>query len=320
MKKYCFYISAIMVCIAGIVACKKAVPAYEQLTDSKDGALIFTAKANSGIQKLTTFPYDQETRSIKFNAGFGAVGLPANPIDVSFTEDIVAFDSINVARVNDGLEPYERFPKEAYTIDKLKLTVPSGELYSDFSTLTYTTKGFNSNKSYLLALTISNAGEYNVSPSAKSILFVVDKLQENPANTSGWLAQASSEEPGQGTGLASAVLDGNLSTIWHSRYKPAPAEKYPHWLSFDMQKELYVTKVSIATRQNNLKGMTKFKLEGSKDGQTWFDLIGEQNFNPANIAYQTYPVPPQFIKNIKLSMLEGMQDPTFLSEFVVYAY
>ncbi len=302
------------------IACKEDVPLYRKLADSKGEARVFIGKANSGMQKLTTFPYDQDEVQVKFNTGFGAVGLPANPIHVLIAEDQVAFDSLNNVRANEGLPPYEHFPTQAYNIDNLNLVIPQGSLYSDYSTLTYHPKGFDSEKDYLLALSIKEADGYNISPTAKSIIFVVNRLEEKAANTSGWIAEASSEEPGQGTGLASAVLDGNLTTIWHSRYKPAPAEMYPHWLSFDMLKEIYVTKVSIATRQNNLKGMKKFKLEGSRDGDNWFALTDILDFDPTNINYQTYHIEPQYLKKIKITMLEGVQDPTFLSEFVVYSY
>ncbi len=304
----------------GFHACKQEVPLYKALTDSKEGALIFIAKANSGIQQLTTFPYDQDEVVIKFNTGFGALGLPANAIHISLAEDQVVFDSLNNIRMIEGLPPYEHFPDDAYDIDNLNLVIPQGGLYSDYSSLTYRPRVFDTEKDYLLALSIKEADGYNLSPTAKSILFVVNRLEERPANTSGWIAEASSEEPGQGTGLASAVLDGNLTTIWHSRYKPAPAEKYPHWLSFDMLKEIYVTKISIATRQNNLKGMKKFKLEGSRDGDNWFALTDVLDFDPTNINYQTYAIDPQYLKKIKLTMLEGVQDPTFLAEFVVYSY
>ena len=314
------YFIAIWISILFVMSCTEDTPPYEVLTESKDGAQVFIAKANSGGQKLATFPYGQDEITIKFNTGFGALGLPANPIRVLLAEDQAAFDSINNVRITDGLPPYEHFPAQAYTIDVLDLVIPKGALYSNYSTLMYRPKEFDTEKDYLLALSIKDAEGYSISPTAKSVLFVVDRLIEKPANTSGWVAEASSEEPGQGTGLASAVLDGNLNTIWHARYKPEPRETYPHWLSFDMIKEIYVTKVSIATRQNNVNGMTKFKLEGSRDGDNWFALSEELDFDPANRNYQTYPIEPQYVKNIRIIMLEGKQATTFLAEFVVYTY
>lgn len=302
-----------------LVACEKSIPAYEALTDAKEGARVFVARANNGLQNLTIFPYTEE-RIFRFNAGFGAVGLPASDIPVTFTEDSRVFDSLNVIRSNNGLELYERFPKSAYNIDALSLTIPKGGLSSDFATLTYRPNEFNSAKDYLLALSITDASGYAITPSAKSLLIVAPKLESRRANTAGWVASASTEQPtGENTGKASAVLDGDLNTIWHARYT-APRSSYPHWLSFDMLIARYVTKISMAPRQNNANGFTKFKLEGSLDGTTWFSLGENLTFNPGNIGYQDYPIEEQYLRNIRITMLEGLQDLSFLAEFAVYAY
>lgn len=321
MKKDKLYFLFLLFFAGVIAACSKDVPPYEELTDNKEGAMVFVAKAHSGIQNLTIFPFTDLERTFRFNAGFGAVGLPAGNIGVSFSEDVRAFDSLNTVRQANGLEPYQQFPQDAYHIDKLKLTIPKGGVSSDFATLTYRPQKFDNSKNYLLALSINDASDYSISPMAKTVLIVTPKLEERPANTSGWIATASTEQPqGENTGLASAVLDGNLNTIWHARYNPGPGAKYPHWLSFDMINSVYVTKVAMAPRQNNPRGFTKFKLEGSLDGNTWFLLGDNLTFDPANKSYQSYSIEPQNLKKIKITMLEGLQDLAFLSEFVVYTF
>src|SRR5690606_34816269 len=95
---------------------------------------------------------------------------------------------------------------------------------------------------------------------------------------------------------------------------------YPHWLSFDMGAPIYVTKVAMAPRQDNSSGFTKFKLEGSVDGSEWFDLTGTLDFDPANKAFQEYPIEPQELRSIRATLLEGRQDVTFMAEFAVYTY
>lgn len=300
-------------------ACEKNT-SYEEETDSRDGAQIFIAKANRGQQNLTIFPYADTARTFSFGASIGALGYPANNINIRLAIDHKALDSMNAIRVNSALAPYELFPTDAYEIDKLDLMIPKGGMSSDLITIKYYSTKFDSEKSYLLPLSITDASGYALNPTAKTIFIVAPKLEEMPAPTAGWVASASTEQPnGENTGLASAVLDGNLTTIWHSRYT-APRSSFPHWLSFDMQTPIYVTKIAMAPRQNNANGFTKFKLEGSLDGSTWFSLGENLVFNPGLLSYQEYPIERQFLKNIRITMLEGKQDLTFLAEFVVYKY
>lgn len=318
MKKHSIYY-IIIFSILSIIGCKEDAPPYEELTDSKEGANIFIAKATKGEQMLTMFP--MEERTVNFGTGFGAVGLPSDDIVVTLVEDNHVFDSLNNIRILNNEEPYEEFPEAGYSIDKLSLVIPKGTISSDLGNLTYDPKSFDTEKDHLLALTITDASGYNISPSAKTVIFIAPKLQARPADTEGWVATASTEQlSGENTGLASAVLDGDLNTIWHSRYSGGAASSFPHWLSFDMQEAIYVTKIEMAPRQNNSRGFTKFILEGSLDGTEWFPLGGERVFDPGNISYQSYDIEPQMLKNIRITMLEGRQELTFLSEFVVYRY
>ncbi|GAA4798567.1 hypothetical protein GCM10023231_29180 [Olivibacter ginsenosidimutans] len=300
------------------MACDKSKP-YEELSNDKDGAMVFIAKANNDMQQLTMFPY--EKRTLKFNVGFGALGLPAEDIHISMSEDMHAFDSLNTIRQANGEAAYVKFPSAAYAIDQLNFTIPKGSVSSDYATLSYDPETFDPEKDHLLALSITDASGYTISPAAKTLLIVAPKLEERAADTKGWIATASTEQlSGENTGLASAVLDGDLNTIWHSRYSGGTRSSYPHWLSIDMLKSTYVTKIAMAPRQNNANGFTKFKLEGSTDGKTWFTLGDNLSFDPANKAYQSYEIEPQYLRNIKITMLEGLQDLTFLAEFVVYTY
>jgi len=317
IKKYNLFLLFGLLCFC---ACKTNT-AYEVETDSKTGAQVFIAKSNKGVQNLTIFPYTDEVRKFTFGAGFGALGLPAHSIRVKFSIDDKAFDSLNVIRVNSALPPYEKFPSDAYQIENLEVTIPKGGMSSGLVNIKYFSKKFDTEKSYLLPLTITDASGYTISPMAKTIFIVAPKLEEVPATTNGWIATASTEQlTGESTGLASAVLDGNLSTIWHSRYAPLPRSNYPHWLNFDMLQSIYVTKVAIATRQNNANGFTKFKLEGTLDGTNWILLGDNLIFDPAIKSFQEYPITKQYLRQIRATLLEGKQDLSFMAEFTVYRY
>ena len=84
----------------------------------------------------------------------------------------------------------------------------------------------------------------------------------------------SSAEPGEGD--AEHLVDGDLSTIWHSQYG-VTLTKYPHSVTVDMGRDLTAKGVSIWQRQNGPNGNVKdFKFEVSADGKQWREVIASQ--------------------------------------------
>lgn len=145
------------------------------------------------------------------------------------------------------------------------------------------------------------------------------------ADKSSWTATADSETPDgwENTGKASALLDGNNATYWHTDYSVSPTPGYPHWVLIDMKSDQYMVSVAVTNRQAatpNRVGMKKFKLEGSKDGQT-FTSLGDFNFAITNAA-QTYPLSPadgwRYLKLTALESQTGTTAHTFLSEIDVF--
>ncbi|QOD62347.1 DUF1735 domain-containing protein [Polaribacter haliotis] len=320
MKTNNIYKSFLIVIMVSLsISCEDETPAYEQLTDSKENAQIFIAKAVNGAVDLEIFPYADQ-RETNFGIGFGGVGLPASDISVKLEINQTALDSLNQIRVASGRDPYLIFPSDAYEIGDLSFTIPAGKQSSGVTKLTYFPNKFDSSSDFALPLTIVESSGYNVNPSTKNIIFLANAPRERVANTNGWIATASSSQDNgwENTGLASALLDGDLNTIWHSEYSPT-TPGYPHTVSFDMTKKIFVTKVQIAPRQNNNSGPTKFYLEGTNGGD-WIKLTEELDFNPANIDFQEYVITGQTLDKIRMVMTEGRQTVSFLSEFKVFAF
>lgn len=145
------------------------------------------------------------------------------------------------------------------------------------------------------------------------------------APKTGWTATASSETPDglENTGKASAVIDGNIATYWHTDYTLTPLPKYPHWILIDMKADKNIITVAITNRQAstpNAVGMKTFKLEGSKDG-TNFTTFGEFKFAITNNA-QSFPVSStnayRYIKITALESQSATTNHTFLSEVDVF--
>lgn len=147
---------------------------------------------------------------------------------------------------------------------------------------------------------------------------LASNMEETKLDRSKWTITASSEQLiGENTGLATAVLDGDINTIWHTNYTGGQTA-YPHWLLVDMKKNIVITNVLLTARQNSAKGFTKFRLEGSTDG-TAFTSYGEFTFNPALTAEQNFPIAPaRNIRYLRLTALEKAAtqtgNVTFLAE------
>lgn len=310
--------------LSTFVACKKSTAPYEELTDSKETAVVTISRFSGNTQNLTVFPYQDEARTLEFSAAFGALGLPANPISVKFQIDDKAFDSLNVQRVKMGLPVYQKFPQDAYQISALNSTIPSGKLNSELIKVSYFSKKLDPAVDYLLPISIVNADSYKIGAN-KTLFLIAPKLSEILADKIGWTASASSEELiGEGTanGKALFAIDGNTATYWHSKWQ-SPAPVFPHTLSIDMQKEIYVTRIELFVRQNASTGFTLFNMEASKDGTNWTNLGNDLSSDPLNKAGQSYPVTPGYWRFIKITAVKGASvgtTSTHLAEVNVYRY
>ena len=82
---------------------------------------------------------------------------------------------------------------------------------------------------------------------------------------------ASSEEVDLGE--ATHLIDNDPSTIWHSAYSITVA-KYPHWVDFDLMKEILVTGISYLPRSDEYKtgDIKDFSVSVSNDGQHWEEV------------------------------------------------
>ncbi|MBO7482512.1 MAG: discoidin domain-containing protein [Kiritimatiellae bacterium] len=81
----------------------------------------------------------------------------------------------------------------------------------------------------------------------------------------------SSAEPGEGD--ADHLVDGDLSTIWHSQYG-VTLTKYPHSVTVDLGRVAKAKGVTIWQRQNGPNGNVKgFRFEVSEDGKAWREAV-----------------------------------------------
>lgn len=310
----------ILVLLFSAYSCKKEPKDYEKSSDDKTNALLTLQKGINGRQNLTVFPHNGN-RTTQIAVNYGGLGVPASDIDINIEVDQTAFDSINNVREQTGLAPFLKFPAGSYSLDNPSIKIPSGKINSNYSTLTYNSDAFALDKQYLIVFKVSNNSGYKFANGVTRVEFVA-AVNEKEHPKTGWVATASSEHPGENTGLASALIDNNLATYWHSKYS-AVAAVYPHEASIVFPKELYTTKISLHKRQAaNNTWFKIFDLYGTTDGTTW-KLIGENLVTvAAELGPQFYPITPQYLKGVKLVMKSGhtTAQTTHLAEISVFGY
>ena len=93
-----------------------------------------------------------------------------------------------------------------------------------------------------------------------------------------------SAEPGEGD--ADHLVDGDLSTIWHSQYG-VTLTKYPHAVTVDLGRTVKAKGVTIWQRQSGQNGyVKKFDFEVSANGTVWHKVVSSEL--RATTAAQTF--------------------------------
>lgn len=178
--------------------------------------------------------------------------------------------------------------------------------------------------------TYTDRGSYQVTYKAVgvtgeevSLTKTVPVLNIGKLSNVGWsILDCSSEEPEEGgtespLGYATAMIDGDLTTFWHSRWKD-PVPGYPHWVAVDMGAEYIISSFVCYRRPGDNRGQTKNRFWTSLDGVNWDDQ-GEFPFDPETDAGQTfamnnYPTARYF----KYEATEGPNAWAFLAEIEAY--
>ncbi|MBE8721233.1 DUF4998 domain-containing protein [Sphingobacterium pedocola] len=148
---------------------------------------------------------------------------------------------------------------------------------------------------------------------------VVDKMRK--FEKAAWTVTADSREerddPTASLYTPAKAIDDNISTFWHTPW--TVHTPFPHWLAVDMKQTFTVGYVELTCRQNNVKGITEFMIQGSMDGTTWttyntYNLIQQNATQRFEVSGQ-----PQ-IRHIRIFATKGVEAPTHLAEFSVFGY
>lgn len=133
-------------------------------------------------------------------------------------------------------------------------------------------------------------------------------------------AQASSEETAAGAseGPAKLMLDGDPSTIWHSRYS-TNAATYPHVLTFDLGSTRKVDGIGYLRRSANKNGPIKdYRVEVSTDGTTYREVATGAWKDVATMQDASFAATDaRYVKVTALSSISGTQFAA-VAEMAIY--
>ena len=117
----------------------------------------------------------------------------------------------------------------------------------------------------------------------------------------GWIATASDQETNRENGRASNVLDGSLSTLWHSQYSPTLIP-LPHSIVLDMRATNEVSGFTYTPRSDASRNGTigRYAIAVRTDGTTWSAPVASGAWADNNQA-KTLTFPPVQARYIRLT-------------------
>ncbi|MFD9162260.1 discoidin domain-containing protein [Streptomyces sp. NPDC059558] len=118
----------------------------------------------------------------------------------------------------------------------------------------------------------------------------------------GWTATASDEETAGENGRAANVLDGNVNTLWHSRWTGTPAP-LPHVITVDMHRTAVVSALVYRPRANGPNGRVgEYSISLSTDGQNWASPVATGTLAD-DAGAKTLGFAPQGARFVRLTAL-----------------
>ena len=157
-----------------------------------------------------------------------------------------------------------------------------------------------------------------VDPNSVTLPAFIEFKGEKIEKTNWEIVDFSTEEPGEGApnGLASAAIDNDLSTFWHTQWDGA-SPGYPHFFTVDMKDVVKINKIETFRRPGDNRGQTRFEIHTSLDGVNYTNQGSfEYDPNSASQIYQFGKLP--MARYIKYTATAGSNFFAFLAELDIY--
>ena len=231
---------------------------FIRMTEVLTPALGFTSTAVAPVSY--TYGFGSETLEVSF-------GLDTDnswDIECQFAAEPSYVDSYNAKNKTS----YLLLPDGSYTFDAAA-TLPST---SNSTNLAVTVDGSALTPGdYMLPIRLTGASMFSVSE-ANAVYPLVVRVIGTRFDRSGWSISANTQEPtgeGVGNGVATCLLDGDLSTFWHSQWSGG-SQPLPHEITVDMKKVVTLTNIGLIQRQHDsYRDVGGGEFFVSSDGSTW---------------------------------------------------
>lgn len=212
---------------------------FIRMTEVLTPALGFTSTTASPV----SYTYGFSTQTV--DVDFGLDTDNSWDIECQFAADPDYVDTYN--RANNTT--YQLLPEGNYSFESA-VTLPNS---SNSTNLTVTINGSGLTPGdYLLPIRLTDASMFSVSESAAVYPLVV-RVIGTQFDRSGWSITASTQETtgeGAGNGVATCMLDGDLSTFWHSQWQNGTTG-LPHEIVVEMKKTVTFTNFGLTQRQHS---------------------------------------------------------------------
>ncbi len=142
-------------------------------------------------------------------------------------------------------------------------------------------------------------------------------VDEAEISKSSWSIKAFDSQ--QSGSPASNLIDGNVTTMWHTQYSPSTVA-YPHYVEIDLGATYQLSKFRYLPRQDYVNGrIAKYAIFVSQDGINWGDTIASGVWENS-LAEKTVYFPAKTGRYLKLLALSEVNGNAWASGNEVYLH
>lgn len=228
------------------------------------------------------------------------------PVTVPFANswdlacDIVS-DKSSFDEFNESVgEIYEPIPSDAMTIAPIPFVLDKVKSKSINITID---KAKLKKTNYAFVVNLAGIDtDMSINPDPEKSSYIGTISNTSTLFTKGWkIISYSSNQDGDGNGIES-MLDGSLTTFWHSMYsgQSAPPAGPDQWFVVDMGKEFNMTALQIAPRSAAANQCNAGYVETSTDNVNW-TRVGDFSIATSH-TLQTFLVKPSIARYFKVTI------------------